>query len=293
MNIYMFLFLSCCFLCVSFLFYFIIQHLKFKKQMKELTFFGKMWETYKANISEFNSKFFKFKLKPHLIPFLYISFATFFALILLVLTRTFLFFIFVFGFLYYMPGFLINLVKRNRRIKIEKQLISALIFIGNAMKSGLDIVQGLELSLYNLDDPIKEEFETVLKEYHLGSNLEEAFLHMKERIKSTSIDTFVTSIIIQRETGGNVTKIISQIVSSIRETQKLENKVKTLTSQGRIQSIIVGMLPWGLGGVLFAIQPDFMMPLFTTTVGATLLGIMVFWQIIGLVVIKKITTVDV
>lgn len=293
MNIYMFLFLVSCFLFVSFLSYYIINHLKFQKQIKEVTFFEKIWETYKANILEFNSKFFKFKLKSHLIPFLYIFFATFFALILLIVTKTFLFFIFMYGFLYYMPSFIVELVKRNRRIKIEKQLISALIFIGNAMKSGLDIVQGLELSLYNLDDPIREEFENVLKEYHLGSKLEEALLNMKNRVKSMAIDTFVTSIIIQRETGGNVTKIISQIVSSIRETQKLENKVKTLTSQGRIQSIIVGILPWGLGGVLFAIQPDFMIPLFTTTIGATLLGIMVFWQIIGLVVIKKITTIDV
>ncbi len=293
MIIYKILILILIFLFFVSISYFLFLCLNIKKEMGDISFFNKIWNNYKIIIIEFNTKVFKLKIKEKFIPLFYFLFTTIIGLILFFITKTFLFFLFVYGFLYYLPGFILNSMKRNRRAKIEKQLISALIFIGNAMKAGLDIVQGLELAIKSLDAPIKEEFEDVLKEYHLGLSLEDSLINMRERINSNAIDTFVTSIIIQRETGGDVTKIIEQIVSSVRETYKLENKVKTLTSQGRIQAIIVIMLPWGLGGILLAIQPDFMLPMFKTTLGATLLGVLVFWQVIGMLVIKKITTIDV
>ncbi|MDR0676600.1 MAG: type II secretion system F family protein, partial [Elusimicrobiota bacterium] len=247
------------------IFYFILSHIKIKKDIGEISVFEKNWIKYKNTILEFNFKVGKIKLKEKFIPIIYIIITFIFGFILYLITKTFLFFIFVFGFLYYLPGFILNTIKRNRRAKIEKQLVSALIFLGNAMKAGLDIVQGLELAIKNLEPPIQEEFIEVLKEYHLGTSLEEGLINMRQRIQSKPIDTFVTSIIIQRETGGDITKIIEQIISSVRETYKLEKKVQTLTSQGRIQAIIVTMLPWILGGILLAIQPDFMLPMFKTT----------------------------
>ena len=118
-------------------------------------------------------------------------------------------------------------------------------------------------------------------------------INLKNRIKSTAIETFVTSIIIQREAGGDVTKIINQIIYMLRETGKLEDKVKTLTSQGKIQSMIVISLPWALGALLVFIQPDFILPMFKTHIGTTLLGFLVIWQVIGMILIKKITTIDI
>ncbi len=264
-----------------------------KKLKGETSVFEKIWTKYCDDIKAFNSKIFKIKLKEKIIPYFYILAVNFVGFIVLLITKTAIMWIFFIFLLYFFPRFVLNNIQKRRTTKVEKQLVSALIFLGNALKAGLDIIQGIELSLESLEPPIRDEFAQILKEYNLGVSLEDALVSMRERLKSSPIDTFVTSLIIQRETGGDVTKIIEQIVQTVRETYKLQNKVKTLTAQGKIQSIIVSSLPWCMGGLIFAIQPDFMLPMFKTTIGTTLLGFLVIWQFIGILVIKKITTIDV
>jgi tight adherence protein B len=275
------------------LFYVVFFYVSNTKLKGETSIFERIWNKYKYSIVEFNNKVFKFNIKVIFVPYFYILVINVLGIILYIVTKTSILWIFFWFLLYFLPNIVLQSIQRNRTKQIEKQLVPALIFLGNALKAGLDIVQGLELAIKSLEPPISEEFQQVLKEYHLGITLENALINMRDRVKSTPIETFVTSIIIQRDTGGDVTKIIEQIVYTVRETYKLEGKISTLTAQGRVQAIIVISLPWVLGGLLLAIQPEFMLPMFRNALGTTLLGFLVIWQVIGIFVIKKITTIDV
>lgn len=281
------------FMFAGLLFYVVFFYVSNTKLKGETSIFERIWNKYKYSIVEFNNKVFKFNIKVIFVPYFYILVINVLGIILYIVTKTSILWIFFWFLLYFLPNIVLQSIQRNRTKQIEKQLVPALIFLGNALKAGLDIVQGLELAIKSLEPPISEEFQQVLKEYHLGITLENALINMRDRVKSTPIETFVTSIIIQRDTGGDVTKIIEQIVYTVRETYKLEGKISTLTAQGRVQAIIVISLPWVLGGLLLAIQPEFMLPMFRNALGTTLLGFLVIWQVIGIFVIKKITTIDV
>lgn len=259
----------------------------------DVSFFEKIANNYKSSIINFNTKIFKLKFKEQVIPYVYLIIVNFIGIVSYIVTRTPIMWIFFLFLLYYAPNFILNSIQKKRTSKIEKQLVSALIFLGNALKAGLDIVQGLELAVDSIDAPISEEFDQILQEYHFGVSLEEALIGFRDRVQSIYVETFVTSIIIQRESGGDVTKIIQQIIQTVRSSYKLQGKIEALTAQGRIQAIIVSALPWVLGGLLLAIQPDFMLPMFRTTLGMILLSVLVIWQFIGILVIKKVVTIEV
>ncbi|MCP4481866.1 MAG: hypothetical protein GY817_03490 [bacterium] len=259
----------------------------------DISVFEKVSNNYKSSIIRFNSKVFKLKFKENFIPYVYLLIVNFIGLISYFMTKTPIMWIFFMFLLYYFPEFILNTIQKRRIAKIEKQLVSALIFLGNALKAGLDIVQGFELAVDSIDEPISEEFDQILQEYHLGVPLEEALSGFRDRVESIYVETFVTSIIIQRESGGDVTKIIEQIIHTVRGSYRLQGKVKALTAQGRIQAIIVVSLPWVLGGLLLAIQPDFMLPMFRTTLGMILLSVLVILQFIGILVIRKVVTIEV
>lgn len=259
---------------------------------KKPTVFERLWNDYKARLVNVNTVVFHFKISNKKFPLIVLSAVVACGLICWLLTNTILLlFVFLF-FSYYVPNSIVDMHWKRRAAKIEAQLIPSLTLLANGVKAGLDVIQGFELIVRDMEPPIKDEFETVLKEYNLGTPFEEALINMRTRLNSKTVNTFTTSLIIQRESGGNITKIIDQIINTIRESFKLDNKVKTLTSQGRMQAKVVLALPWGLAGLLFLIQPTFMMPMFTTTLGIVLVLLVAFWQFVGMIVIRKMVAIE-
>lgn len=263
------------------------------KNVDKKTWIESLWEKYVNNIKILNEILLHISMPAIKLAKIIIITACSFGILLWLVTGAFLLFLIFPVITYILPNFLLNYIRKRRSARIEAQLIPALVLVNNSLKAGLDIIQGFGMAVRDLDPPIGEEFEIMLKEYSLGTTFEEALINMRDRVNSKSMETFVTSLIIQRESGGNVTKILSRIIETVRETAKLDAKVNTLTSQGKIQSWIIIGMPWGMGILLFIIQPSFIMPLFTTTLGQVLLGFMAFWQFLGMLVIKKITTIEV
>jgi len=184
--------------------------------------------------------------------------------------------------------------QRERRIQqFDNQLLDGLVLVNNALKSGLDIVTGIELIATNMKPPISEEFGQTLNAYRLGAPLEEALRNMTLRIRSRSLETAVSSIVIQRETGGNLIKTFEQLILTIREESKLQKKIQAISSQGRTQVTVLAFFPWVIGAVFFTISPDTMRAALSTTTGQLVLVGLVLWEGIGLMVTKKIVTVDV
>lgn len=192
-----------------------------------------------------------------------------------------------------MPGTMLGILKRRRGERINGQLMDALILLSNSLKSGMDIVQGFEMVSHDLRPPISEEFALVIKNYQLGTPFERALEGMEERVDSRLLSYMVKAIVLQRQVGGNLTKIFERIVENIREESKLEDKLQAMTAQQRIQALVVGIMPWVMVGVMFVFQPDTMINFYTKPVGIVVLFFCIFWIGLGIKMVNKLGEIKV
>jgi tight adherence protein B len=191
------------------------------------------------------------------------------------------------------PRLVLSFWREMRTQKVDAQLMDALILLGNAVKSGLDIAAGIDLVSANLKPPISEEFGLVINAYRLGTPLETALLDLIERIPSKMLETAVYAIILQRDTGGNIIKVFDQMIITIREENKLQKKIKALTAQGRTQIYFMAIFPWGLALLFYFASPEMMRPALATATGQIVVIGLIIWECIGLVVTKQIIAVDI
>lgn len=173
------------------------------------------------------------------------------------------------------------------------QMVDGLTIMANGIKSGSNPQQSMSRVVEIMANPIRAEFAQVMTQVQFGQSFEEALTDLGERIPRPDVQMFVTAINILKETGGNMSETFETIVSTIRERQKLEKKISAMTAQGVMQGIIVTSIPFILGGVFFAIDPGYIKPMFSTTLGIILLAAMLGLQIIGGVVIRKVVTIKV
>lgn len=194
---------------------------------------------------------------------------------------------------YNAPRWVLNAIRIRRGKKVEEQLMDAMILMSNALKSGLDIVQGFELVSRDLAPPISEEFGLVIKNYQLGTPFEKALLGMEDRIASRLLSYVIKAITIQRSVGGNLTKIFDRIVDNIREEGKLEEKMQSLTAQQRIQSVVVGIMPWAMLVLMFVFQPETMSKYYFSLLGLLTVVFCVIWMTIGMGIVRKLADIQV
>jgi tight adherence protein B len=191
------------------------------------------------------------------------------------------------------PKPIVDWIYRRRVKKFVLQMVDALGLMSNGLKSGLSIVQSLGLVTEEMSDPIKQEFTLILSQNKLGVSLEEAFSNLGNRIKSDDVEMFVTSVNILKETGGNLAETFDMIVNTIRDRIKVESKIDAMTAQGLYQGVLVMAIPPILGFVFYQSDPDFMRPLFTTTMGWLIVMGIILLETVGFFVIMKIIKIDV
>jgi tight adherence protein B len=181
----------------------------------------------------------------------------------------------------------------KRRRDFSNQLVDGLMLLSGSLKAGMSLNQSFEVLVEELPPPISDEFALLVRENHMGVPLEDCMLHLKERMPVDDLDLITTAIGIARETGGDLTEIFSQLVFTIREKAKLQGRVRALTVQGRLQGVIMGMLPIVFGIVIYFINPQNFEILLQERIGRILLVWAVAWEIIGLILIKKLSRVEV
>ncbi len=191
------------------------------------------------------------------------------------------------------PLLLIRSQWEKRNQKLVDQMVDGLTIMANGIKAGLSVPQSMERVVENLPNPISQEFRLVLSQIRMGRSVEEALLDLGERIPKADVQMFVTAINILKETGGNLAETFTTIVVTIRERQKIERKIEAMTAQGIMQGFIVSMVPIGLIVLFYFIDPGYIMPMFTSTLGIILLMIMFSFIIIGGVAIRKVVTIKV
>lgn len=195
--------------------------------------------------------------------------------------------------LWKLPGRMIHVIWRRRIKKFVLQMVDALSLMSNAMRSGLNVPQALQLVSDELPNPVSQEFALVLSQNKLGTTLEEAMANLSVRMPHDDIEMFTTSVNILKETGGNLAETFDSISYTIRERIKVESKIAAMTAQGVFQGIIVVMMPFALGAILYLIDPERIRPMFTTIPGWILLCAMMSLQALGGFMIWKIVQVRV
>jgi tight adherence protein B len=194
---------------------------------------------------------------------------------------------------YRIPRIVVEKLWENRIATFEDQLLDALSFMSNGLKSGLSLLQSMDMVREELDDPIKQEFALLLNEQRLGVPLEEALVNLERRIGTEDIQIVVTSINILRQSGGNLSETFDTLAGTIRERKKVTGRIASLTAQGVAQGVIITAMPFVLGFILWVMDPVLISRLWTTWLGWVFLFIMLTLQFIGAWLIKKIVAVKV
>ncbi len=195
----------------------------------------------------------------------------------------------------YGPTFWLRHRKLARQRKFNDQLPDMVTLMAGALRTGYSFMQSLELVSREGADPCKSEFTRVVREVGIGIPPEEALTHLVERMQSEDLNLLVTAVNVQREVGGNLVEVLEIIATTIRERLKLIGEVGVLTAQQQLSGYIIAMLPIGLGLLLFIINPNYMLSMFTGThwFGWTMVGCSMVMVVIGLVIVRRIVDIKV
>jgi tight adherence protein B len=191
------------------------------------------------------------------------------------------------------PWQLLKFKKKGRIKKFEKQLPEALDLLARGLKAGHAFASGLQLVATEMDNPIGIEFFKTFKEYNHGMDLNTALLNLCQRMDLRDLRYFTTAVMIQRETGGNLTEILEKIASLIRERFKLRNQIKALTAEGRLSGWILTLMPPGVALILYRLNPDYIMLLVNHPLGKMMAMSALFFQVMGMLFIRKIVNIKV
>jgi tight adherence protein B len=162
-------------------------------------------------------------------------------------------------------------LERRRMSRLEAQLPDALELIARALRAGHSLSFGLQMVADEMPDPVGTEFGQVARQIALGLEPRAAISGMAQRVRSTDISFFVTAVLIQRETGGNLAEILENLAHVIRERFKMYGKVRALTAQTKLSANILMAMPFAMVGLLSMVNPDYARPLFETDGGRMLL----------------------
>ncbi len=191
------------------------------------------------------------------------------------------------------PFFYLCLKKKKRMEKFQRQLPEGLELIARSLKAGHSFPSGMKLAADEFDDPLGPEFDETLNEINFGLSVPDALKNLADRIDCPDLKFFVISVILQRETGGNLAEIIESLAYIIRERFKLYGKVKILAAEGKLSAIILVALPFFIIIILRFINPDYINTLFSEPAGRIMAGMAAFMMALGILVMKKMVNIKV
>ncbi|MCB9771492.1 MAG: type II secretion system F family protein [Candidatus Omnitrophica bacterium] len=192
------------------------------------------------------------------------------------------------GFL--LPGVYTKMLLSQNKVRFDNQLIDALMIMSSSFRGGLSLIQAMEAVVDEMPDPINQEFSTVLGENKMGVSLDEALNHLYNRMPSSALQQLITAILLARETGGNLPVILQRIIDVVREQKRIQGQIDTLTLQGKIQGVVMSLLPVGFFVTIYSSNPGFFDHMFQSPTGRAMLIYACISEVIGGFMIWKIST---
>lgn len=193
---------------------------------------------------------------------------------------------------YLLPTVALNIKAARRVRRFNDQLADGLTLVANSLRTGYSFLQAIEMVSREMAPPIGGEFARVLKEMSLGVTTEAALTNMSGRVDSDDLDLVVTAVLIQRQVGGNLAEVLDGIAGTIRERIKLKGEIRTLTAQGRVSGLIIGVLPFVLAFFIYLTNPGYVGTLFTEPLGRIMLAAALTGQFVGMMLVRRIVNIE-
>ncbi len=197
------------------------------------------------------------------------------------------------GVLACVPTIVVDTRRRRRFKRFMNHFPEALEMFARSLRAGHSFTGAIQLVAQEMPHPIGPEFSKVFEEQNLGIPLRQALLGMAERIEALDVKFFITAIMIQRETGGNLAEIIDKIGHVIRERFRIQGQLKIFTAQARMSGIILSLLPVGIAIIVGMMNPEYLKPLWLERTGRIMIAVAVILQVLGMLAIRKIIRIKI
>jgi tight adherence protein B len=192
-----------------------------------------------------------------------------------------------------LPFFYVVRAKDKRLVRIEPQLPDALDLMGRALRAGHAFPSALKMVGDEMSDPLAGEFRIAFDEVNFGIAMQDALMNMATRVPSTDLRYFVIAVLIQRETGGNLSELLGNISAIIRDRIKLLGQVRVLSAEGKMSAWVLSLLPFGAALMIQLTNPKFLEVLYTDPAGRKMIGFAAFMMVLGILVMRKIIRIRV
>jgi len=187
------------------------------------------------------------------------------------------------------PVAFVNYKRSKRMTAFEAQFPDALDFLSRSVRAGHALSISMEMLCSEAGDPLGTEFRRLTNELNLGTQFDMALRNLVERVPLVDVRFFVSAVLLQRETGGNLTEILSNLATLIRSRFRLKGHVKAMSSQGRITALVLTVMPIGLAIGLMMISPDYLPSMARNPIGRYMIVGAIAGQIVGYIAMKRIT----
>jgi tight adherence protein B len=194
---------------------------------------------------------------------------------------------------YMLPNSYLTQRKERRLRRIEDQLLELLVSMSKSLRAGVGLTQALEYAGREAAAPLGPEILRVVRNLQLGADVENVFDDLNQRIGSNDLEIATAAIIIQRRVGGNLSEILSNVANTIRERRAIRSELHALTSKQRLQGNASALIPVLVAVFFFLVNPDTAKLLFTTTTGNIALAIGIFFELLGLWMVRRFAVIEV
>ena len=186
------------------------------------------------------------------------------------------------------------LVRIERRsTSFTNQLGDCLMMVANALRAGFSFLQAMDMISKEMEPPISEEFQHVMRDIGLGATVERALDDMDKRVGSPDFSLVVTAVLIQQQVGGDLAQILDTISETIQDRIRMRQEVKTLTTQGRMSGWILILTPVALALFMTSSNPNYLDPFFYHPIGQVIFAVTIGMEIVGAIVIKRIVDIEI
>ncbi len=192
-----------------------------------------------------------------------------------------------------LPLLYVRRVRSKRLRKFEEQFPESLEFVARSMRAGHAFSVSLEMLHREFQEPLAGEFRRTFEEHNLGLPLETALMKLAQRVPSMDVHFFVSAVLLQRRTGGNLAEILDKLATLIRERFKLRGKIRAISAHGRMTGTALTCIPLAVALMMFYINPDYVRFFFEDSTGQVMALIGVVLQLVGYAIIKRIVRIEV
>lgn len=194
---------------------------------------------------------------------------------------------------YMLPYWHFQIKLSKRKLAFETHILDLTMGLTNGLRAGQALPQSLEAITHRLDGPIHEELAVVIREYRLGLELSEALERLYQRMPCEDLRLLITSIRLTSQSGGSLVDVLGRMTEMIRSRTEFQEKLRTMTAQGRFEAIAIAAAPLAAFVILYFIDTELMAPMLQTAIGWAAIGVVILLEAIGFIVINKIVTIEV